>query len=267
MLAPSLLGFFASLSFLRRAEGEKKWGWLLLASLLAAAIALSVFYQIRVLLYALLFAIIPLAAFAERGWAWIGAHCRGRKRFWAEIALILLLGPLTAIFLPAREDGRSFNTGIVLFPAQTFDDSCSLGAVDRLLIRPPYAARAPLRIVNMIDQGPELLFRTGDDVLSAPYHTNVRGNLDALDFFSTPDAAQAEQIARRDGINLVVLCRNIPDMYLHDAGPHYVILPNGMVEMRPDSSLAGQLAFHKIPDWLTPVALPSPSNYLVFEVK
>lgn len=267
MLAPSLLGFVASLSFLRRAQGDKKWGWLLIASLLGPAFALTVFYQIRVLIYASLFAIIPLAAFVEQGWAWVGTHCEGRKRFWAEIGLVLLIGPLTTIFLPALQDGRSFNTGVMLFPAQSFDDSCEMRGMEQLLSAAPYAERAPLRIINMIDQGPELLFRTPHAVLSAPYHTNVRGNLDALDFFSTTDMDHAEQIAKRDGINLVVMCRNIPDAYLDGPKPHYVIYPDGGIKMRPNASLAGQLAFHQIPLWLTEIPVPAAPNYLVFEVK
>jgi hypothetical protein len=267
VLAPPLLGLFVSLSFLRRAEGDKKWGWLLIASLLGAAIALAAFYQIRVIIYASLFAAIPLVAFIQCGWGWVAAHCEGRKRFWAEIGLVLLVGPLTAIFLPALQDGRSFNTGMLLFPAQTFDDSCEMREVARALSAPSYAERAPLRIINMIDQGPELMFRTPHAVLSAPYHTNVRGNLDALDFFATTDAARAEQIARRDGIKLVVMCRNVPDMYLQGPAPHYVALPDGEVKMRPDASLAGQLAFHQIPDWLIEIPLPQPSNDLLFEVK
>lgn len=267
LLVSPMLGFITSLVFLRQSKDEKKWSWLLISSLLAAAIALAFFYQIRMLAYAQLFAVIPLVTLTEHGWVWVAAHHEDRLRFLAEIGLILLVGPLTSVLLPALQDGRSFNTGIVLFPAQTFDDSCEMRSIEKLLTSSPYAARAPLRIVNMIDQGPELLFRTPHEVLSAPYHTNVRGNLDALDFFSTTDAAQAEQIARRDGINLVVMCRNIPDMYLQGAGPHYVIFPNGEIRMRPNDSFAGQLAFHKIPGWLTEISVPKPSNYLLFEVK
>jgi hypothetical protein len=172
---------------------------------------------------------------------------------------------LTAVFIPALQDGRSFNAGVVLFPAQSFNDSCQMRELENILNAPPYAGRV-LNIANMIDQGPELLFRTTHTVLSAPYHTNVTGNLDALDFFASPDNGQAEQIAKRDNVNLVVLCRNIPDMYFHDAGPHYAVTPEGAVKMRPDPSLAGQLMMHNIPSWMSEISVPG-SNYLMFEVK
>ena len=267
LLFPSLLGLSAALFFLRTAPRERKAQWLLLASLAAAAIAFAYLYQIRMLIYASLFSFIPLAAFAEHAFLALSTRPPTRARYWSEIALVLLVGPLTAILLPALQDSRSFNTGIVLFPAQNFDNSCDMHTLTQLLTSPAYATRAPLRIVNMIDQGPQLLFDTPHQILSAPYHMNVTGNLDALDFFSTTDADHAEQIARRDGINLVVLCRDIPDMYLHGSAPHYAILPNREIHMLPDDSLAGRLAFHNPPAWLTEVSVPQPSNYLVFEVQ
>jgi hypothetical protein len=266
-LAPSLIGLAASLSFMREAQGEKKWSWGMCAALLTTALALAAFYQIRVLIYASLFSTLPLTMLVVRGWDWIGERCEGRDRFWAEIALILLIGPLTAVLLPALQDGRSFNTGVVLFPAQTFDDTCQMRGLEKVLTATPYADRAPLRIINMIDSGPELLFRTPHAVLSAPYHTNVHGNLDALDFFSAPTAAQAQALASRDGIDLVVMCRDVPDMYLAGEGPHYVKLPDGEKRMRPNSSFAGQLALRNIPGWLTEIPVPQPANFLLFEVK
>ncbi len=266
LLIPSIAAFVASLSFARVAQDYKKWGWFLMASLLGASLALTVFYQVRVLMYVQLFAVIPLAACVERGWSWIAAKYQGRQRFWAEIVLVLAVGPLMAIFLPAVQDGRAFNTGMLLFPAQSFDSSCEMTGLAHLLNAPPYADRK-LRLMNMTGQGAELLFLTPHEVMAAPYHTNLRGNIDSIDFFLTTDAAQAEKIARRDGINLVVLCRNIPDMYLEGKGPHYVSFPDGGVRMVENASLAGQLNLHKAPSWLTEIPINQPSNYLLFEVK
>jgi hypothetical protein len=266
-IVPPVMALVASLYFMLKGKDHKKWSWFLLAALLGTSIALALFYQIRVMVYVQAFAVIPLTAWVMQGWRWIGAHYRERRKFWAEIGLVLLVGPLTAVFLPALQDSRAFNTGVLLFPAQSYDDSCEMSSLERLLNTPLYAARAPLRIVGTIDQGPELLFRTPHAVLSAPYHTNVSGNLDALALLSTTDSAEAEKIARRDGVNLIALCRNVPDMYLNGSGPHYVAMADGQVGMLPDPSLAGQLVYHHIPDWLTEIPVPSPSNFLLFEVK
>ncbi|MDR3449383.1 MAG: hypothetical protein P4M15_06500 [Alphaproteobacteria bacterium] len=263
-VAPLLLGLVVCFQNMRRAQDGKRWSWALLALLLAAATALALFYQMRVLMYAQIFAVIPLVAFVEQGWAWLSAHTQGRRRFWAEIALVLIVGPLPAILLPALQDGRSFSTGVILFPGQSFDDTCTLIGTDRLLNDAAHGG-AQSRIVNFIDQGPELLFRTRHAVLSAPYHTNVRGNLDALDFFAATDPEQAHQIAIRDGIGLVVMCRNVPDMYLAGPPPHYVVTPDGVTHMRPNASLAGQLAAGHIPGWLTEI--PATPGTAVFEVK
>jgi len=266
-LGTCLTGLLAALYFWSRATDDKKWSWALLTALLASSMMLALVYQLRVIIYALLFSIPPLVAFAEAAAGWIGRHCLGRQRFWAEIGLVLLLGPLFAVFLPALQDNRTFSTGVLMFPVQGFDDRCEMSSLEKILNSKSYATRAPLRIVSTIDQGPELLFRTKHAILSAPYHTNVRGNLDALDFFATTDPADAERIARKDGIDLVVLCRNIPDMYLKGKEPHYAALPDGTIIMRPNTSFAGQLSFHKVPAWLTPIPVPPPSNYMLFEVK
>ncbi|MDR3425252.1 MAG: hypothetical protein P4M13_09340 [Alphaproteobacteria bacterium] len=265
-IAMPALAFIVSLFFLRGASGYKKWGWFLFASFLATAIGLTLFYQIRVMIYALLFASIPLTALVERGWGWIGAHYVGRKRFWAEIGLVLLVGPLTVVFAPALVDGRAFNTGILLFPAQYASNSCELSSLEKILDAKPYKGRK-LRMMNMLNQGPELLFYTDDDVFSAPYHTNVQGNLDSFDFFSTTDPAQAQQIARRDGVNLVVLCREVPDMYLQGKDPHYTVSPAGEVRLLPNASFAAHLVLRQLPDWLTEIPVPLRAPYQLFEVK
>jgi hypothetical protein len=261
-----VLSLIVSLSFVRKEKDHRKWSWILLASFLAASIGLAAFYQIRVMIYAEAFSVIPLVVFVERGWVWIGRHYEGRRRFWAEIWLVLLIGPLPMILTPALLDGRSFNVGVLLFPAESVDTTCDIHSVGAVLNSPPYKDRK-LRIMNLISEGAGLIFYTPHEVMSAPYHTNVRGNLDSVDFFSTTDAAQAEKIAQRDGINLVVLCHYVPQMYLKGNEPHYVGMPNGMVRMLPNNSFAGQLSSSKIPGWLKQIPIPQPSNYSLFEVK
>ena len=264
-----MLAFFACLYFWYHAKDSKKWGWFLFACLLAASTALSVFYQVRVVIYALLFSVIPLTEFVARGWAWIGAHKEQwgvRKQFWAEIGLLLLVGPLTVVFIPALFDGRAFNIGVLMFTAQGNGDTCGIRSLDEILAAPPYADKK-LRIMTMIDKGPEILFYTPHEIFAAPYHTNVQGNLDSYDFFAATDIKQAQQVAHRDKIDLVVLCRLVPDMYMHESGPHYFALPSGAIHMKSDASLAGQLVLHQPPGWLKEIPVPPLAQYQLFEVK
>jgi hypothetical protein len=85
----------------------------------------------------------------------------------------------------------------------------------------------------------------------------VRGNLDALAFFSTSDLAQAEAIARRDGIDLVLMCHDVPRMYTSGNGSG----------VQPKDTFTGQIAAGKIPNWLKEIPVPEPTDFSLFEVK
>ncbi len=260
-----VLGFVTCVCMARESLDDKKWKWILLAAFLAASTSLGVFYQIRLMVYAELFSIIPLAAFAERGWKWIAAHAEGRGRFWAEVWLVLLIGPLTTVFLFALLDGRSFNVGVLMFPAQIVSNVTDMRSVGKALNAPPYGDRK-LRIMNMIGDGAELLFNTSHEIMSVPYHTNVRGNLETIDFFATTDVEQAEIVARRNNIDLVLLSRNIPQMYLKAGVPDGVAISDKQTGEFFAESFMGRLAARETPKWLREIPLPKASTYQLFEV-
>ncbi|MDD3028926.1 MAG: hypothetical protein PHS57_01400 [Alphaproteobacteria bacterium] len=261
-----VLALIVSVKLACRTRDDKRWAWIMLAVLLAASVNLALFYQVRMVIYAQLFSIIPLVALAENGWAWIGTRFEGRRRFWAEIGLIVLIGPLTGVFLPSLFDGRAVNPGLILFPAQQVNHACTIQGIKPILNGTPYDKR-PLRIMNLIGEGPALLFYTPHEVMSAPYHTNVRGNLDTLEFFSTTDPNKAEQIARKNKIDLVVVCHNVPDLYLNGSDPHYVALPSGGAQMLPNESFVGQLAQDRVPAWLRKIPFSQGLNYSIYEVQ
>ncbi len=250
-----VIGFCVCFMSARAAKDGKRWSWILLGTLLGASVVLGFFYQIRLMIYAQVFSIVPLVVFAARGWERIGAALKGRPRFWAEIGLVLLLGPLTVVLLPALTDNRSFNTGVLMFPAQRVDNSCGIGRLTKVLTAPPYGDRK-LRIMNMIGEGAGLLFYTPHEVMAAPYHTNVRGNMDALDFFSATEPMKAWEIAKRDQIDLVVLCHYVPTMYL-----------NGDASSNRDEKFAVRLIQQEPPPWLKRVPVPKMPNFSLFEVK
>jgi hypothetical protein len=113
-----------------------------------------------------------------------------------------------------------------------------------------------------LGEGPELLFRTQHKVLAAPFHMDVDGNVDATRFFSTPYPEEAEAIARRRHIDLVVACRYIPEAYLRsgpggtegttkDFAPHFIM----------------RLMSGRVPAWLKPVPIPGLDNYVIYEVR
>jgi hypothetical protein len=257
----------ATLSFIRHAKPAERWRWGLILLLLAAAVALTVFYEYRFVAVMGLLTIIPLTALLQRGWLWIGAHWDGRAKVFAEIGLLLLVGPLPCVILPALQDGRSLNTGVLLFPVDTVTarTPCDTFKLEQVLKDPLTFGNRSRLILSSMGDGPELLFRTDHQVLSAPYHMDVSGNIDTTRFFSTPYASEAEAIARRRNVDLVVACRYVPEFYtrplldkdgkpggdgLRDSVPHFIEL---LMTGHP-------------PVWLKPVSVKDLNNYVIYEV-
>lgn len=266
MLVP-LLALGTSLGVLYKAKGNEVWVWFFLSLLIGFSIVLAVFYQMRMIVCAYLFGIIPLAVLLHRGWIYIGSRYRGRRQFWMELGLILLVGPLPMVLMPAVFDGRPMNIGVGMFPVQYVQNRCNMSVLDKVLNSPKYFGGKSLTIMNTIDSGPELIFRSSHKVMSAPYHTNIKGNKDSMRFFSTSDPAEAEAIARDSNIDLVVICRRVPRMYFKEAGLDQIeVTPEGKVEVKASASFVESLIYRKLPPWLKEVNTPAIKQYLVFEV-
>jgi hypothetical protein len=271
MLSP-LIALASCGYFLRHAKPKERWPLGLLTAMLATAFLLTLFYQYRFAGVLGLMIIIPLAMLVQRGWLWIAEHKRGRARVYAEIGLLLLAGPLPAVLMPALIDGRSVNTGVFLFPVHADGEArvCDMYGIERILRSPPLYAGRPRLIMNTMGFGPELLFRTPDEVVSAPYHEDVRGNLDAVRFFSTTDPARAASIARRRHVELVVSCKLIPGMYanltaIKEALPDMAESANSSAQKGPPMILRLITGSH-LPRWLKPVSSPLLGNYVVYEI-
>lgn len=257
-------------------RGEKgnataRWRWALIGLVLCAAFWLCVFYQKRFMAMAGLAATMPLLTLLHRGWgkfapADVSDPRRARSRVLCELGLLLLVGPFPSVIYPALFDGRRFNTDMLLFPAMrsVYASRCPMHRLENALRDPLILGGEPKLIMNTLSDGPELLFRTQHKVMSAPYHMNVQGNIDATRFFSTPYPDEARGIAMRRNVDLVVLCRAFPEMYMRvsmakgpafegnnvDVAPHFITL----------------LAGGKHPKWLKPVMVQGMSNYVIYKV-
>jgi len=118
--------------------------------------------------------------------------------------------------------------------------------------------------MNTMGAGPELLFRTNHSVLSPPYHMDVEGNLDATRFFSTPYAEEAEAIARRRHVDLVVACRYISEFYLRPVISKMLAKSDDTKDFAPHFIL--QLMTGKTPAWLRRADIPGLENYVIYDV-
>ena len=256
-----------SVYYLAKSKGLQRWQWGLLTLLMVAGLALTLFYQRRFAGTMYMFGIIPLAVLLQHGWAWVGSHYRGRRQFFAEIGMLLLVGPLLSIVAPALVDGRSFNTGFFLFPVNFGPEevACESYELENVLRNPLGLGSRQHLIMNTLNEGPELLFRTNHQILAAPFHMDVNGNIDSTRFFSTPYPEEAEAIVRRRHADLVVTCMYASSFYFHinplkgdyskegpgkDFAPHFI-----------ERLLAGH-----IPAWLKPVKVDGLKNYVIYEV-
>ena len=264
-----MLGFFTSAFIAANSADWKKWAWILLSSFLAFSIVFSVVYQVRIIIYMGLFSIIPLVALTYYSWNWIGQTFQNRKKFWAEILLIVALGPLTIVILPAFSDNRSFTHGMLMFAAQRSERACYFNSNTRAVLNgSPYSDRV-MNILTPIDIGPEVLFYTGHSTYAAAYHTNAQGNIFARNFFIETDADKAKAMLRDKNIDLILLCRLISGMYLPDdvmKGPGYKGLSKDDKNKVSETMIGRLLGGQNVPSWAKPVPIEKDSYFILYEV-
>lgn len=139
------------------------------------------------------------------------ATLMARLRFLAALVIVATL-PWMAVLtrLPSFTTAPAPTPATVPFPAAApVAFPCDLRPVAAQLVAD--GAPRPRLIASFIDLGPELLLRTGDAVIGAPYHRNVAGLTALLDILYAPDDTIAEQRLRARGVEMIVLCRHAPE--------------------------------------------------------
>jgi len=193
--------------------------WAALGATLAVYVALALWQQ-RWASYAQILAVIPAAALLAR------ALPRAPAPLLPAAGVVPALAPL---FLAA-----ALQAGGARREASA---DCPLTAAAKWLAE---AEPAPQRIMSFIFYGPELLWRSGHEVVATPYHRNGAGIGAALDVLGATDEAAARRLAAGRGIDLVLVCPAEPE-----AGKY-----------RSAGSLLARLEQDAGPAWLAPVALP-----------
>lgn len=106
-------------------------------------------------------------------------------------------------------------------------------------------------VLTFVDLGPRLITVTHHDAVAGPYHRNDDDIVDVMKAFrGTPEAAHA--MIERRGIDYVLIC---PDM--SESTVYQVKAPDGFYM---------QLVRGNVPEWLSPVPLPSYSPYRMWRV-
>ncbi len=247
---------------LYRSRGTRFWIWGLIALLYVVATILTLFFQSRCIGMMATVGVIPLTVFLHRGWGLIQLHLQNRKKAYAEILLVLLVGPLLTVIIPGFIDGRSMNYGLFMFIAARAPNNCDQYELTHVLMDKQFMER-PQLVLSMMNDGPEILFRTPHMVLGAPFHMNITGNRDTVRFFSTPYVQEAENIVRRRKVDLIVACSTYPKIFLEKS-----YSPGAQNDESPDFAphMIERLISVHTPDWLAPVVYKKMTNFAVYKV-
>jgi asparagine N-glycosylation enzyme membrane subunit Stt3 len=220
---------FAVIAVLRRPR--QRAAWLLLVVAMAVFLVASL-QQIRVLPYLQMALVVPWSGAVI---ALTGMVFRALPRPWRGVAaafvlLVTLFGHIFAGALLLGRDG--------LDAVAAWRDNCdwtSLGRDLRLLAPDDVGGT----IATMVFPGPELAWRSGLGVVSAPYHRNAEGIIDVHRLFLA-DEALARSIAADREVALIVMCRAAPGR-----GGHA-----WYVERAQPEGLYARLAAGDLPAWI-----------------
>jgi len=231
-LLPVALALLTGLWHALRADGRRSV-WLIYLGFLALT-ALVMLLQVRGARLALPLALPGVAvAIASLRAAYL------RKSILAGVGLLLawFAGSGLAVGLTVN--------ALVPPAASTAEAS---GALPLSTCRMPqsYAALAALpaaRVISLIDLGAHVLAFTPHAVVGAPYHRNIDGISDNFAFFNAT-AVDAQAIAARRQVGLVVICPGMPEL-------------RGLPDTAADA-LVRQFVEGRSPDWLQRIEAPGP---------
>lgn len=248
------LAAMATVAFSR---APRRYRLLLLAFTFAACFLIgSLVWQRRVFPYVQLFA-VPLLAWSLT---------RVPARYGARVSVFLLLTFIPSVLLPWAGQAKAFYPDLALFYAARKEKFCDVTRAAHFLGDSDGYGASPQRIANMMSSGPALLYFTPHSVLAAPY--NVTTNGEALKFFSDRQGEISFKIAQERNIDLVLLCRKIPRIYVGKETPVWVRSQKGRLVLQSSAAmptLAEKLVREEPPDWLKKVDSFEDKAFVLYE--
>lgn len=270
---PSLLKFFiiflypflgigCAIYFFYLGHRNRVWKWGILALLVVVACLLTIFYQSRYTAFLSAFAVVPLTAMLAFGLKKIRQKYSGNKLVYAQTFLVLMAGLFPSVLAPTFVVDRQLVSDILLFPVHVLKNRCDYDEMIKKL-NEIYPDQSRI-IINLFNEGPELLFRTSHKVLGGLYHYNVRGNLNVFRFFSTHYPDVARKIAAQRNVDLVVACRDYSPLYLPNGQPRKHEITK-VADLPGNSAFIEQLMIGQVPAWLRAIVNQPQYNFIIYE--
>ncbi len=182
------------------ARGTRRTDWLILLGFLLSACAVMVL-QLRGVRFAALYSLPAGAWLIARARAYYLDH-RGAAGAGLMIGSWVLMSSaahfgilaVTAMLMPRAAYAN------VVFERLAEREACILGdAYDRLAALPDGRVMAPFNL------GPNILFYSPHEIVSAGFHRNIEGTKDVVAFFSG-DEATARRVAVKRAVDYVAVC-------------------------------------------------------------
>jgi hypothetical protein len=115
--------------------------------------------------------------------------------------------------------------------------------------------KKPARILTHVFSGPEILYRTCNEVIATPYHRNAAGILYTYNIMTATRDEKAKRLLKKRGIDFIILCLKTDESEIYSS-------PN------QNSTFYQRLRQETLPSWIKPVALPVElsTSFKVFKV-
>jgi hypothetical protein len=258
---------------------REKMLWFFYTAFCLFYLALAMFWQVRVITYAQLFALAPVMHLMLRYLKTLPRHYQGRRLYAWELITVLSFTILPTVIVPGIIMQSKLNPDVMFFTGGGSQMPCK----DRthmvsFLHQMDKDRKKPATILAPMDYTPELIFSTGQNYIAAPYHRNSRGILDMITFFRSRDTdASGRAIAKKLDLDYVLVCK---ESYYQGTLFRTTEVKNISVnvtadnlEMKPDekdlleSSLGFRLAYGKAPTWLKRVEIPLDTQFALYQVK
>ncbi len=265
---------------LRKGSARRRMLWALYAFFGVAFGLLAMIWEVRVITYAQLFGLIPLAWLVAAALRELRRNFSGRELFAYEIVMVFGLTIFPMLVLPAILHQSRFMPDMIFFLGKGNMGACS-NRIHLISYLRDIAEREK-RIVTILaplDYTPELMYYTPHRFIAAPYHRNGRGIMDMVSFFRSrpPDDYAGRRIAEKLGLDYVLICKSSFRQGTLDRSPEVrniqVTFNNSRYETTPDAddvargTLALRLANGQPPGWLEERNVPLESDFGLFEVK